>query len=101
MKSVSRGHFKTGIDSVRAAKLRNFWTMLGIIIGVASVISVVGIGDGIKAQIGQQIHQFGKNLITVQPVQLHAGSGLSANNVSLLSGLNISGSLSQQDVNAV
>ena len=101
MKSLTRGHLKTGFDSVRAAKLRSFWTMLGVIIGVASVITVVGVGDGIKQQISGQIHQFGKNLITIQPIQLHAGSGLSVNNVSLLSGLNISGSLSPQDVNAV
>src|SRR5580698_617362 len=101
MKSLTRGHLKTGFDSVRAAKMRNFWTMLGVIIGVASVITVVGVGDGIKQQIGDQIHHFGKNLITVQPIQLHAGSGLSVNNISLLSGLNISGSLSPQDVNAV
>ena len=101
MKSLTRGHLKTGFDSVRAAKLRNFWTMLGVIIGVASVITVVGVGDGIKAQISGQIHQFGKNLITIQPSQLHAGSGLSVNSVSLLSGLNISGSLSSADVAAV
>lgn len=101
MRSLTRGHLKTGFDSVRAAKMRNFWTMLGVIIGVASVITVVGIGDGIKQQVSNQIHTFGKNLITVQPVQLHAGQGLNANNVSLLSGFNISGSLSPQDVNAV
>lgn len=101
MKSLTRGHLKTGLDSVRGAKLRNFWTMLGIIIGVASVITVVSIGEGIKQQISSQIHQFGKDLITIQPNQLHAGSGLQSDNVSLLSGLNISGSLSAQDVATV
>lgn len=101
MKSLTRGHLKTGFDSVRAAKMRNFWTMLGVVIGVASVITVVSVGDGIKQQISSQIHQFGKNLITIQPVQLHAGSGLNVNNVSLLSGTSISGSLSPADVKAV
>ncbi len=101
MKSLTRGHFKTGIDSVRGAKLRNFWTMLGIIIGVTSVITVVGIGEGIKQQISDQIHQFGKDLITVEPVQLHSGTGFEADNVSLLSGIDIAGNISMQDVNTV
>src|ERR1700733_1084559 len=101
MKSLTRGHFKAGLDSLHGSKWRNFWTMLGIIIGVASVITVVGIGEGIKQQIGNEIHQFGKDLIVVQPEQLHAGTGFQANNVSFLSGLSITGSLSGQDYSAV
>jgi ABC-type antimicrobial peptide transport system permease subunit len=100
MKSLSRGHFKTGIDSVRGAKLRSFWTMLGIIIGVASVISVVSIGEGIKQQIGGQIHHLGQNLITVKPAQVHTGSG-SGGNAEVISGLNVSGPLSIKDVDIV
>src|SRR5665213_2502787 len=101
MKSLTRGHLKAGLDSVRGAKLRNFWTMLGVIIGVASVITVVGIGEGIKQQIGGQVHHLGKNLITVQPARLLAGSSSTNNNSSLLSGLNISGSLTSKDVTTV
>jgi putative ABC transport system permease protein len=101
MKSLTRGHFKTGIDSVRGAKLRSFWTMLGIIIGVTSVITVVGIGEGIKQQITSQIHQFGKDLITVQPQQLQAGSGLQSNSLNFVSGTDIVGTLSDQDISAV
>jgi putative ABC transport system permease protein len=101
LKSLTRGHLKTGLDSVRGAKLRNFWTILGIIIGVTSVISVVSIGEGIKYQISQQIRQFGKDLITVQPEQLRAGSGLQSSSISLLSGSNIVGSLNEQDISAV
>jgi putative ABC transport system permease protein len=101
MKSLTRGHLKAGVDSVRGAKLRSFWTILGVIIGVTSVIMVVGIGDGIKQQIADQIHQFGKDLITVQPSQLHSGADLSINNINLLSGLNVTGSLSSQEVTAV
>ncbi len=86
---------------MRGAKLRNFWTILGIIIGVTSVITVVGIGEGIKAQISLQIHQFGKDLITIQPQQLRAGSGIQTDSISLLSGSNVVGSLNTQDVSAV
>lgn len=101
MKSVSRGHLKAGIDSVRGAKLRSFWTMLGVIIGVTSVISVVAIGEGIKQQIGNQIHHYGSNLITVRPAQLEAGSGSGYSNASILSGLSVSGSLTSKDVTTV
>ena len=48
-------------------KLRAFLTMLGIIIGVASVIAMLGIGEGSKASIQQQIAGMGLNLVTVVP----------------------------------
>jgi len=99
MKSLTRGYIKAGLDSVRGAKVRNFWTMFGIIIGVASVITVVGIGEGIKAQISNQIHSFGKDLITIQPLQLHGGSNQGS--ASLISGLTVGGSLSSKDLQTV
>ncbi len=98
MKAVTQGHLKAGINSVRTAKLRSFWTMLGVIIGVTSVITVVAIGEGIKQQISGQIHHMGKDLITVRPAQLNGHNGSSKNGASLLSGLNVSGSLSERDV---
>lgn len=96
MKSLTRGNFKASMDSVRGAKMRNFWTMFGIIVGVASVISVVSIGEGIKAQISQQIHHYGANVITIRPAELHSSNSAS-NNVSLLSDLTISSTLNMQD----
>lgn len=74
--------------------------MLGIIIGVTSVISVVAIGEGIKQQIGGQIHHLGQNLITVRPAELHTGSG-SGNNANVISGLNVSGPLGNKDIDIV
>ena len=94
MKSFTRGHIKTGLDSMRRAKWRNFWTMLGVIIGVSSVITIVSIGEGVKQQISGQIRHVGSDLITVRPAQLQLGDGLNTNNVSLLSGTPITGSLS-------
>lgn len=98
---LSQGQLKAGVDSVRAAKLRSFWTMLGVIIGVTSVITVVGIGEGVKQQISGQIHQLGNNLITIRPAQLQTGSSSSASQSSLLSGLSISGPLSSTDIATV
>lgn len=101
MKSLTRGHLKTGLDSMRRAKWRNFWTMLGVIIGVSSVITIVSIGEGVKQQISGQIRHVGSDLITIRPAQLQLGDGLNTNNVSLLSGTPITGSLSAADATSV
>lgn len=56
---------KIAIGSVLSNKVRSLLTMLGIIIGISSVIVLVGIGEGTKKQITEQIEQLGTNLITV------------------------------------
>ena len=48
-------------------KLRGFLTMLGIIIGVASVITMLAIGQGSKRSIQAQISEMGTNMIMIQP----------------------------------
>jgi putative ABC transport system permease protein len=61
------GNIRMAIGSLKMAKMRSFLTMLGIIIGVISVVTVVSIGEGIKAQVGQEINQLGQDLITIRP----------------------------------
>lgn len=63
-------NFRVGIASVRKSRFRSFFTMLGIIIGVASVVTVVGLGEGVKQQISGQLEDLGTNLITVRPGKL-------------------------------
>jgi len=101
MKSVTHGHIKEGINAVRSAKLRSFWTMLGVIIGVTSVITVVAIGEGIKQQISGQIHHFGINVITVRPTELQTSSSSGNSGFNILSGLNITAPLTAKDYLAV
>jgi putative ABC transport system permease protein len=101
MKSLTRGHFKAGFDSVRSAKLRSFWTMLGVIIGVSSVITIVAIGQGIQNQVSGQIHRFGKNLITVKPALLNTSSDSGSTGINLIAGLNVSAPLTAQDYGIV
>lgn len=99
--SITYGHLKAGIAAVRNTKLRSFWTMLGVIIGVASVITIVAIGSGIKQQISGQIHRFGKNLITVRPAQFQSDEGVGDSALSLISGLSAGGTLTDKDVDTV
>ncbi|GIM27763.1 permease [Clostridium polyendosporum] len=56
---------KIAISSVWNNKVRSFLTMLGIIIGISSVIILVGMGQGTQKQISDQIEKLGTNLITV------------------------------------
>lgn len=75
--------------------------MLGVIIGVASVITVVAIGEGIKEQVNRQIHSYDKNLITVRPAQLQAATATGNQALNLISGLNVTTPLTAKDVAAV
>ena len=57
----------TGLDGVRAHRLRSALTMLGILIGIAAVIITVGLGEGASAQIKAQISALGTNLLIITP----------------------------------
>ncbi len=56
---------KIALLALRRNKLRTLLTMLGMIIGVAAVIAMVGIGNGAKTQIENQIASLGENVIQI------------------------------------
>ena len=59
--------FKIALRALANNKLRAFLTMLGIIIGVASVITMLAIGQGSKKSIQAQISEMGSNMIMIHP----------------------------------
>jgi len=59
--------FKIALRALANNKLRAFLTMLGIIIGVASVITMLAIGQGSKKSIQSQIAEMGSNMIMIHP----------------------------------
>lgn len=61
--------FKIAFRAIAANKLRSFLTMLGIIIGVASVIAMMSIGQGSKKSIQANIAEMGSNMIMIRPGQ--------------------------------
>jgi len=72
---------KAAIRSLKKNKMRSFLTMLGIIIGVASVIAMIAIGQGSKSSIQAQISTLGTNVLMIWPqasssggVRMEAGS---------------------------
>ncbi|BBB32510.1 ABC transport system permease protein [Thermotomaculum hydrothermale] len=60
-------NIKLALRSIKANKLRSFLTTLGIIIGVASVITIISLVQGIFNTIQVQQEQMGTNIITIQP----------------------------------
>lgn len=60
-------NFHIARRALRANKLRSFLTMLGIIIGVASVITMLAVGAGAQTQVSEQIRSLGANVLMVQP----------------------------------
>jgi putative ABC transport system permease protein len=59
--------FKIALRALSNSKMRTFLTMLGIIIGVASVITMLAIGQGSKKSIQSQISEMGSNMIMIHP----------------------------------
>lgn len=64
-----RGNIKIAIQSLRTSRWRTFLTMLGIIVGVVSVVTTISLGEGVKQQVRQQGQIRGEDLITVLPGQ--------------------------------
>ena len=64
---------KSALRAIARNKMRSALTVLGIIIGVAAVIAVVGIGEGASQMVQAQISSLGDNLITIFPGSFMAG----------------------------
>ena len=68
--------FATAVHTLLSHKLRSFLTMLGILIGVASVISMVSLVRGEQAMISESFESLGANLIFVTPGAASSGGGM-------------------------
>ena len=84
---------RIALRALKVNRMRSALTMLGIIIGVAAVIAMIGVGSGATQRIQDQIQSIGSNLIIVLP------GSVSTNGVRLGSGA--TASLSQDDAKAI
>src|SRR4029077_4807752 len=84
---------RISLRALKVNRMRSVLTMLGIIIGVAAVIAMVGVGTGATERIQQQIESIGSNLIIVLP------GSTSSNGVRLGSGA--VATLTQDDAKAI
>lgn len=99
--SIYRGNIKIALASVRSTKWRSMLTMLGVIIGIVSVVMIVGIGEGVKREVAAEINQFGPDLITVRPGNVHQNDGKLITNTDLLFGLNSITGLTEADLKTI
>lgn len=60
-------NIRMALTSIRAARIRSLLTMLGVVIGVSSVVVTVALGEGVKNQVIAQINQLGNDVIVIQP----------------------------------
>ncbi|MFT4286217.1 ABC transporter permease [Nocardioides sp.] len=68
--------FRTAGDAIRSHRLRSLLTMLGIVIGISSVILTVGLGQGAQDEVKKQISALGSNLLIVSPGSSTDSSGV-------------------------
>jgi putative ABC transport system permease protein len=69
---------RVAFSSIRANKLRSALTMLGVIIGVAAVITVVAMGSGAQKAVQDRINALGANLITINPGMGRGAGGVAS-----------------------
>lgn len=85
---------RTALAAVRANRTRSVLTMLGIVIGIASVILTVGLGQGAQNQVREQIDALGSNLLIVSP-------GSSTDDSGVRGGFGSAATLTRADAEAI
>jgi len=94
-------HAQMAINSLRSNKVRTILTLLGIIIGVTSVTTIIGLGEGVKRQVSQQINDLGTDLVTVVPGSNASVSGFNGLSSSFGANTSTAARLSEEDLNSV
>jgi putative ABC transport system permease protein len=64
---------RIGMQALGSHRMRSVLTVLGILIGIAAVILVVGLGEGAQAQVAKEVASLGSNLLTVSPGSSSSG----------------------------
>ena len=99
---MARSDVKTAISALKSAKWRSVLTMLGVVIGIVSVVTIVSLGEGIKRQVSSQIKRLDQ-VITVypgQPVTRDENGNITGVNNAYGLGFGL-GSLREQDIQTI
>jgi putative ABC transport system permease protein len=78
-------YFRLGFKNIRKRRLRSWLTMLGIFIGIAAVVALISIGQGLQVAITQQFESLGKDKIIIQPKILGPPGSYATENLKLTS----------------
>src|SRR3989344_2952703 len=60
-------YFRLALTNLSHSKTRSYLTMIGIFIGIASVVSLISLGEGLKATVNEQFSSIGTDKILIQP----------------------------------
>lgn len=93
-------HLSMAFGAIRASKTRSFMTMFGVIISVGSVITIVGLGHGLRNQVSKQITNLGSNLIIVQPGSRSDETAINVESLQSVKGA-ATGILTEQDLASI
>jgi putative ABC transport system permease protein len=74
---------RVALAALRANRLRSGLTMLGVLIGVAAVVTLVSIGTGTRLEVERQVEGLGSNLLLVFPGEVGIGAAPTASRLSL------------------
>ena len=78
---------RLALSRLRTSRLRAALTMLGVVIGVASVVALVGVGQGTTSNITTRLSALGTNLLTISPTGRSTGTGLTTEDAAAIAKL--------------
>ncbi|HVI69142.1 MAG TPA: ABC transporter permease [Magnetospirillaceae bacterium] len=89
--------FKIALANLRATRMRTLLTILGIVIGVASVTVVFALGEGAKNMVRNQVQQLGQDLLTIRPGKAQRDANGKVTSYNFLAALSAS-TLTERDL---
>lgn len=101
MSKMMRGDLRMAISGIHGAKWRSVLTMLGVVVGIVAVVTVVGIGNGVKRQVAGTLTHFGKDMIIIRPGRVAEPGMVVGNNTDVLFGMSNAATLTTTDVTTV
>src|SRR4030042_28454 len=78
-----KDHFFLAFSNLKRRGLRSWLTMIGIFIGIAAVVGLISLGQGLQAAINEQFEQLGKNTIVVQSKTIGPPGSVTSENLIL------------------
>lgn len=100
MSSIVRGNFRMAIASIRGTRWRSGFTMLGVIVAVVPVLLILGVGEGVKRQMTEQVTNLGSDLLIIRPGAISEDNN-PVQQFTALNGYSASGAFTKADYEAV
>ncbi len=92
--------YKIAVANLKATRVRTALTILGIVIGVASVTMILALGEGDKNMVKTQVNSLGENVLTVRPGKAYRDSSGNITNYNFLAALSAS-TLTEKDLQSI